>query len=459
MEGHEGTSDGGPALSARAPRQVRPEPGAHGPRDDAAPAGPAPVPSPPAVPAPALPGRRWFLPSALVRALDPEGAGRRRRTVRDWIVDLMCFCAAAVLGLLAARTVAHDPHTPEPLAALDQLLGALSCGAVWLRRRWPVAFAAAMLPVGLLSNCAGGASLVALFTLAVHRPFPYVAWIGGGSLASAPLFFWLRPDPDLPFAASVAFTVLLSGAAVGWGMFVRSRRQLLVSLRDRARRAETEARLRAEQAQRLAREAIAREMHDVLAHRLTLLSVHAGALEFRPGASQAEIARAAGVIRESAHEALQDLRQIIGVLRAAEGDAAGDESGRPQPTLAGLEALVAESRGAGMHVVLDHRLADPAAVPASVGRTAYRIAQEGLTNARKHAPGATVTVRVAGAPGDGLTVSVRNPAPPAAVPHVPGSGQGLIGLTERATLAGGHLEHGPQADGGFLVQARLPWSG
>ncbi|WP_255954044.1 sensor histidine kinase [Streptomyces odontomachi] len=413
------------------------------------------MPPPPAAPALPLPGHRWFLPSALVRALDPEGAGRRRRTVRDWIVDFMCFWAAVVLGLLAARTVAHDPHTPEPLAALDQLLGALSCGAVWLRRRWPVPFAVAMLPVGLLSNSAGGAALVALFTLAVHRPFPYVAWIGGGSLASAPVFFWLRPDPDLPFAVSVAFTVLLSCAAVGWGMFVRSRRQLLVSLRDRARRAETEAQLRAEQAQRLAREAIAREMHDVLAHRLTLLSVHAGALEFRPDAPQAEIGRAAGVIRESAHEALQDLRQIIGVLRAGEGD----ESGRPQPTLAALDALVDESRSAGMHVVLDHDLTDPAAVPANVGRTAYRIAQEGLTNARKHAPGATVTVHVTGAPGDGLTVSVRNPAPPAAVPHVPGSGQGLIGLTERATLAGGHLEHGPQPDGGFLVRARLPWSG
>ncbi len=98
-------------------------------------------------------------------------------------------------------------------------------------------------------------------------------------------------------------------------MAVRSRRQLVVTLRERARRAEAEAELRAEQAQRLAREAIAREMHDVLAHRLTLLSVHAGALEFRPDAPAAEVGRAAGVIRDSAHEALQDLREIIGVLR------------------------------------------------------------------------------------------------------------------------------------------------
>jgi signal transduction histidine kinase len=194
-------------------------------------------------------------------------------------------------------------------------------------------------------------------------------------------------------------------------------------------------------------------MHDVLAHRLTLLSVHAGALEFRPDAPREEVARAAGVIRESAHEALQDLREIIGVLRAGDSD----DAGRPQPTLAALDALASESRSAGMKVVLDNRVTDPAAVPASVGRTAYRIAQEGLTNARKHAPGAEVTVSVSGAPGDGLVVSVRNPAPPGEVPHVPGSGQGLIGLTERATLTGGRLEHGAEDDGGFLVRAWLPW--
>jgi signal transduction histidine kinase len=295
--------------------------------------------------------------------------------------------------------------------------------------------------------------MVALFTLAVHRPFKYVGWLAGIQLALIPVFFWLRPDPDLPYAAAIAVTTLLTAAVVGWGMFVRSKRQLMLSLRDRARRAETEAALRAEQAQRLAREAIAREMHDVLAHRLTLLSVHAGALEFRPDAPREEVARAAGVIRESAHEALQDLREIIGVLRAGDSD----DAGRPQPTLAALDALASESRSAGMKVVLDNRVTDPAAVPASVGRTAYRIAQEGLTNARKHAPGAEVTVSVSGAPGDGLVVSVRNPAPPGEVPHVPGSGQGLIGLTERATLTGGRLEHGAEDDGGFLVRAWLPW--
>ncbi|MGW7386069.1 histidine kinase [Streptomyces sp. NPDC054794] len=402
-------------------------------------------------------GPRWLFPSAVIHELDPDAAtsGRRRprRTARDWVVDFCCFLLAAVVGLLGAKSLADESHLPPVLAFLDQLLGALACAAVWLRRRWPLGLAVATIPVGFLSNTAGGACMIALFTVAVHRPFRDVAWIGGANLALLPLFFWLRPDPTGPYAALLLFATLLTLTIIGWGMFVRSKRQLMLSLRDRARRAETEARLRAEQAQRLAREAIAREMHDVLAHRLTLLSVHAGALEFRPDAPREEIARAAGVIRESAHEALQDLREIIGVLRAGERD----DAGRPQPTLAALDALVAESREAGMKVALDTRVTDPTAVPASLGRTAYRIAQEALTNARKHAPGTEVTLTVTGAPGDGLAVTVRNPAPDADVPPVPGSGQGLIGLTERATLAGGRLEHGATADGGFEVRAWLPW--
>ncbi|CAL9599412.1 histidine kinase [Streptomyces sp. enrichment culture] len=404
---------------------------------------------------PAFEGRRWLFPSAVIHELDPDAVrpGRRpRRTARDWLVDFSCFLLAVGVGLLAADALPAE-DLPAPVAALDQWLGALSCAAVWLRRRWPVGLAVAMVPVGFLSVTAGGAVLISVFTLAVHRPFRYVAWVGGVSMALQPLYYWLRPEPTLPYPVAVAFAVLLTVVVGSCGLLVRSKRQLMLSLRDRARRAETEAQLRAERAQRLAREAIAREMHDVLAHRLTLLSVHAGALEFRPDAPRDEIARAAGVIRESAHDALQDLREIIGVLRAGEPD----DAGRPQPTLAALDTLVAESREAGMKVTLAQQVTDPAEVPASLGRTAYRIAQECLTNARKHAPGAEVTVTVTGAPGDGLTVTVRNPAPDGDVPPVPGSGQGLIGLTERATLAGGHLHHGPTAEGGFEVRAWLPW--
>ncbi|MDR6977723.1 signal transduction histidine kinase [Streptomyces sp. 3330] len=403
--------------------------------------------------APGFTGPRWLLPSAVVAELAPEAGRPGRRTARDWIVDFLCFLVAVAVGLTVADAFPGERELPEVVAAADQLLGALACAAVWLRRRWPLGLAIAMVPLGFLSTTSAGACTIALFTLAVHRPFRYVAWVGGAQVALIPLLAWARPDPTLTYGPAVAWSVLFTVTTIGWGMFVRSRRQLMLSLRDRARRAETEARLRAEQAQRLAREAIAREMHDVLAHRLTLLSVHAGALEFRPDAPREEIARAAGVIRESAHEALQDLREIIGVLRAGEGD----DGGRPQPTLAALDTLVAESREAGTKVTLDQRVTDAAAVPASVGRTAYRVAQECLTNARKHAPGAEVAVTVTGGPGEGLDVTVRNPAPVGEVPPVPGSGQGLIGLTERATLAGGRLEHGTWGDGGFEVRAWLPW--
>ncbi|MFJ6182654.1 sensor histidine kinase [Streptomyces sp. NPDC092295] len=399
----------------------------------------------------------WLLPSEMIDPRGPElpgdrGRARPRRTVRDWIIDTLMFLLAATIGLLALEA-SEKAGNSENIVFADMIVGVLACCALWTRRRWPVVLAVVLAVVNVVAPVTGGAALVALFCVAVHRPFRTVAAVGGLSLVAGCLQAWIRPDPGTSLVTSLIATVVLVLMVTGWGMLVRARRQLVVALRERATRAEAEAELRAEQAQRLAREAIAREMHDVLAHRLTLLSVHAGALEFRPDAPAPEVARAAGVIRDSAHDALQDLRMIIGVLRAP-----GDESHRPQPTLATLDALVAESREAGMKVTLDTRVDDPAEVPAATGRTAYRIAQEGLTNARKHAPGTEATVEVSGGPGDGLTVEVRNAAPRGEVPRVPGSGQGLIGLTERALLAGGRFEHGATGDGGFAVRAWLPWA-
>ncbi len=241
---------------------------------------------------------------------------------------------------------------------------------------------------------------------------------------------------------------------IGWGLFVRARRELIHSLRERAERVEAEQRLRVEQAREAERRRIAREMHDVLAHRVTLLSLHAGALEFRPDAPPEEIAEAAGVIRASAHSALQELREVIGVLR--EGPEPDPE--RPQPTLSDVPALVEESRAAGMRV--ECRIeANGAAVPEAVGRTAYRIVQEGLTNARKHAPAAGVDVAIGAGPGPRLAVDVVSRAAVGAhVEAPPGAGTGLIGLTERVALAGGELRHGRDAFGNFFLHAMLPWT-
>jgi signal transduction histidine kinase len=269
------------------------------------------------------------------------------------------------------------------------------------------------------------------------------------------IFGVVRPENGRPLWETFTWGVVGVVIIVLWGQVVRARRQLVLSLRDRAERAESEQQLRVTQARVLERTRIAREMHDVLAHRISLVSLHAGALEIRGDASPEEVATAAGVIRASAHQALQDLREVIGVLRAGTEAEAAPE--RPQPTIAQLPALADESRSTGARVRLELDVAADA-VPEGTGRTAYRIVQEGLTNARKHAPGAAVTVAVGGGPGDGLTISVRNPWPAGGVAAaIPGTGTGLVGLAERATLAGGRLTHGRGPSGDFALTAWLPW--
>ena len=161
------------------------------------------------------------------------------------------------------------------------------------------------------------------------------------------LLYPLVYPPSDGYVLNLVVGVLLTAVVVGWGLFVRARRELVFSLRERAARLEAEQQLRVEQAREAERRRIAREMHDVLAHRVSLLTLHAGALEFRPDASPEEVAEAAGVIRATAHAALEDLRGVIGVLRDGEG---GDGPEPPQPTLADIPALVEESRAAGMKV-------------------------------------------------------------------------------------------------------------
>ena len=139
------------------------------------------------------------------------------------------------------------------------------------------------------------------------------------------------------------------------------------------------------------------------------------------------------------------------------GQPDGEAPERPQPTFADLPALIEESRAAGMAVAYDWELSDE--IPDGLGRNAYRIVQEGLTNARKHARGAGVEVMLAGAPGDGLTIEVRNrlPVGAAVAAEIPGTGTGIIGLVERASLAGGRLEHGRTEAGDYRLWAWLPW--
>ncbi|MGW6708212.1 sensor histidine kinase [Streptomyces sp. NPDC054956] len=395
-----------------------------------------------------------------------------RMTVYTAVLDPVEHLAAALVG----RERLPVFFGPGALTGIGAAL------ALWWRRRLPVAVAVVTLVLGLISPAVTVSAMIALFTVAALRPMRVTVRIAVAAALPVPLTMLFRAMPSDGFSVLgillIAWTLV--ALAVGWGLFVRSRRMLVDTLTERARRAEEDAARRALEAQVRVREDIAREMHDVLAHRLSLLSVHAGALEFNKSADPADVGRVAGVIRDNAHQALEDLRTVIGVLRAptlAGGDvpeeAAAEAGGRadgvaeppeaPQPVLADLDRLARESRAAGMRLRLDVDVEDPAAVPALAGRTAYRIVQEALTNARKHAPYADVRVEVSGEPGSGVDVIVRNPVP--AVPAhagtpaqaIPGSGQGLIGLAERTSLAGGQLRHGP-TDGDYLVHAWLPWA-
>ncbi len=381
----------------------------------------------------------------------PMDAAPHRRSRRDWIVDAATFVAAVAGGL---GILASTDHPGGMWLAADLALGAAVCTSLWWRRRYPLALAVAAAPIASVAVSPSIASAILLFSLAVHRPARQAIPVGALHASGVFVYAALYPDPREGYWMSIVFGWLVAGVLVGWGMWVRARRELVAELRDRVERAETEQALRVDRARLGERERIAREMHDVLAHRLSLLSLHAGALEYRPDAPRADVARAAGVIRDNAHRALEELRAVIGALR----DDEGADPEPPQPTLTDLPRLVQESVDAGMRVTPEFPVGDLAAPPDDVGRHAYRVAQEGLTNARKHAPRSAVALTVDGGPGEGLRVEVRNALPAdRAAAEIPGAGAGLAGLDERVALAGGRVEHGRTADGDYRLAAWLPW--
>ena len=377
--------------------------------------------------------RRLLSTLVVVPEEDEEPPSRRSRF--DWVVDCSLFLLATALGGLAlADQVGRG--LDGPLLVFDVIGGAALCLALWWRRRWPFGLGLASVPIVAFSSSAGFAGLIVLFTVAAYRRWQLAFLVAGLQLAMFPVYRAVQPDDDsLPPLAFFVIQTLAYAAIVAWGMFIRGRRQ---SRRERVRHAEAEQELRVEQVRYAERTRIAREMHDVLAHRISLLSLHAA------------------VIRASAHQALEDLRAVIGVLRDGPD---GEAPQPPQPTLAALPGLLEESRAAGMLLHAEIRLADLAAVPDAIGRHALRIVQEALTNARKHATSAAVDVLVEGAPGEGLTIEVRNSAPVLAAgeSEIPGAGTGLVGLAERVTLSGGSLVHGLDEAGDFQLRAWLPW--
>jgi signal transduction histidine kinase len=405
-------------------------------------------------------GRRWLdqlVPASLLAPVDPALPDTPRpRTGRDWAVDTAGFLIAAVLGALFLSPALNDSAVPlsTQQVAIDVACGALACLSLWWRRRWPLGVALACLLLGAFSISATAAGLLALTSLAVHRSLRPVLLAAALWIPSALAFAVYSPTTDPLSVVLVAIPLVL--AAIAWGMFVRARRQLLFTLRERALRAEAEQRLHAETARMAERTLIAREMHDVLAHRISLMALHAGALEVQPGLPP-EVRETAELLRLTARQALEELRGVIGVLREDSGRESPPAA--PQPSLSDIPRLIEETRRAGAKIDFEMLVDHPNTAPSMLGRDAYRIVQESLTNIGKHARGTAGRVRVTGAADSGLHVSVRNrlPLPTHAGPTLPGSGAGLLGLQERVALAGGSLVHGPDGSGDFVVDAELPW--
>lgn len=347
----------------------------------------------------------------------------------------------------------------------DPIVGVLSLVLLHFRRRWPLTITVLLTVTSTVSTTSAGAILIALVSLSTRRRWRELALVTPLYLASS--FLWdlmFVPPEDRGWATTltnVTFQILILIAAVAIGYSIGVRRDNVAALRERAEAAERERDHRVEQARATERARIAREMHDVLAHRISLIAMNAGALSYREDLPPEQVREIATTVRDNADQAVQELRAVLGVLRGSDEP---DQPRGPQPDLNHLSALLDEVRAGGTPVVTTLRV-DTSAVPEAISRHAYRIIQEGLTNARKHAKGQQVTVSLSGGEGIGLDLTIINqPAaygggdPPDQAVRDSGSGMGLLGLAERAVLSGGQLSYGTDRSGRFVVRAWLPWT-
>ncbi|PBC78580.1 signal transduction histidine kinase [Streptomyces sp. TLI_235] len=360
-----------------------------------------------------------------------------------WLMLLL----PVLVSLVDAALVSKGAHWWE--AGLS-VLAAL---ALLLRRRLPVTVLLLTLP-GAFVNYIWLAPMTAVYSVAAQRAALRVTAACATAFALVEFFHWPLADHPLALDRDNALyaiqCVMLAAGPAALGLLARTRRELAHRLDELTRGQQRESRLLAERVLATERARLAREMHDVVSHQVSLISIQAGALQVSTGDPAAK--DTASTIRELAVRTLQELRQMVGVLRAAGVEPT--EPLAPQPRLADLPKLI---DGSGLPVTTDLSTGGRQ-WPEAVERAAYRTVQEALTNITKYAPGAAVTVRVAGG-GHRLLVEVRNAPPPARatdLPTLPGGGHGLVGLRERAQLLGGTLVTGPTADGGFTVRAALP---
>ncbi|MFG3224399.1 sensor histidine kinase [Kitasatospora sp. NPDC048194] len=331
-------------------------------------------------------------------------------------------------------------------------LSALAAVALFWRRRFPVTVFLLTMP-GSWVEFIWLAPITAVYTVAVERSRPRLLIPCGTLFALVSFFHWPLPDTPIDLSRASALdaiqSVMLAAGPAATGLLARTRRELAARLEELTRGQERESRLLAERVLISERGRLAREMHDVVSHQVSLISIQAGALQVSTADPAA--ATVARTIRELSVRTLDELRQMVGVLRGT-GGPLPDAPLAPQPRLADLPRLIEES-GLTAETELDP---GDHPWPEAVERAAYRTVQEALTNITKYAPAAAVHVRVR-ARGGRLRVEVRNEAPPVRPSEtLPGGGHGLVGLRERAQLLGGTLTAGPTRDGGFEVRAELP---
>ncbi|GAA4538588.1 histidine kinase [Streptomyces collinus] len=384
----------------------------------------------------------------MMNGVSPAGEGDGRPQAPGAVRRIASGALPVLVALVDGLVV--NGLTP----GLGTWLALVAAGALLLRRRAPEAAVLAGLP-GLYLGHIAFAPLIALYCVAVRRGHALVGVAGAAAVAVA----WFLPHPaaGLSSLALDRETALLAldccGVAAGVVVLGRSVRSRQERLRAATERRAWENQVLTERVLATERNRLAREMHDVVAHKVSLISLQAGALQVgRPG--DTDVRTTARTIHELSAQTLTELRHLVGVLRTA-GDP--DAQGAPGTGLAGLTDLVRDS---GLAVDLDVSI-PPAPLPEPVERAAYRTVQEALTNIRKHAPGARARVRVRCAAG--LHVEVHNTAPcrVSARPALPGGGHGLVGLRERAHLLGGDFHAAPAPDGGFTVKAVFPvgWTG
>lgn len=400
----------------------------------------------------------------------------RRDAVVEGLILVVLAAANVVLGLTSHHWVPGRGTSHWAELVLEVALIA----TMVLRRRYPGVFVAITLfavggtllwhqlvrgspfPISgstdlwipvLLSNV--GVTVVAAD---FRRRWQWTAWVLAGLITLISVQPWAMTWGTFTNGLATTASPLLFGLFIGVRMrLTAARKGLVEALKERAERAEREQSLLAEQARADERARLASEMHDVVSHRVSLMVLQAGAL--RTVAPDDATRAAADELRASGSQALEELRDLVGVLRAKPADGDGDELARPGAAVAlpDLSTLAAESESVGVPVELVTE-GNPTLTSPVVGRTAYQVVREALTNVRKHAPGAKVRVHVRyGA--DRLRLTIRNqPSPRAADPGLAetGSGSGLYGLQQRVELVGGTLDTGATADGGFEVDAILP---